>query len=77
MDITIFSLKEEIESYTISNILNRLLKILEEKHKRAKVNKEYLGESYYALGYYDGLTRGYNEAVNDLINCIKENRNYV
>lgn len=77
MDITIFSLKEEIESHTISNILNKFLKILEEKHKRAKVNKEYLGESYYALGYYDGLIKGYNEAINDLINYIKENRNYV
>lgn len=75
MDITIFSLKEE--DYIVSNILNKFLKIIEERHKRVKVDKEYLGESYYALGYYDGLTRGYNEAVNDLINCIKENGDYV
>lgn len=68
-------------SYEMIQILNKFLENLDRKYDRIekflKNNEEILDKSYYSLGYYNGLTRGYDEAVNDLINCIKENGDYV
>lgn len=60
-------------------ILNKFLENLDRKYERIerflKNNEEILDKSYYSLGYYNGLARGYDEAIDNLMNCIKNGNN--
>ena len=64
--------------YDVSKIIEILIKKLEHKYDRAETfienNKEFLEKSYYTIGYYNGLCRGYDEILDLLIDLFKQNK---
>lgn len=69
----------DYNSYEMVQILNKFLENLDRKYLRIerflKNNEEILDKSYYSLGYYNGLARGYDEAIDNLMKCIKNGNN--
>ena len=63
----------------VSKVIEELITKLEHKYNRAEAfiesNKEFLEKSYFSIGYYNGLCRGYDEVLDLLIDSFKQNNN--
>ena len=58
----------------INHDIRELLKKIKHKYDRAEKfiedNKDMIDKSYYNIGYYNGLTRGYDEVLELMIKTI-------
>lgn len=61
----------DYDFHDINNDIGNLLKKIKHKYDRAEKfiedNKDMIDKSYYNIGYYNGLTRGYDEVLELMI----------
>lgn len=68
----------DYDIYDVSKVMETLIKKLEHRYERAETfieeNKGFLEKSYYSIGYYNGLCRGYDEILDLLIDLFKNHK---
>ena len=66
----------DYDIYDISKIIEILIEKLEHRYERAEEfienNKKTLEQSYYAIGFYNGSCRAYDEILDLLIDLFKK-----